>query len=388
MAHIFEEFMKKAFYIICLFFISTLFAEEFCNGEFWYEINKNDEVIIFEYMSKKGFVQIPSEIDGKKVKGIRNTTFERTNFISSVTIPDSVELIESGVFMRCNALIGVTVSDKNENFEIVDDVLYNKKEKSVVSCFSTKANIVIPYGIEKIGNKAFAYCDSLVSLTIPDTVVEIGDEAFVFCKAISVINIPNFINKIGAFAFNHCKSLKTLTMPNTVNVIGDGVFAGCSLLKNVDFSEDNENFVIIDNILYNKTERTVVSCFSDKKNIVIPAGIERICKKAFAYCDSIYSVSIPNSVKLIDDSAFFQCKSLVAVKIPYSVTKLGDEAFASCKLLSSIYVPDSVITIGNNVFNDYNLKFFVVHCGLESCAEEYCKKNNIKYSIVPNWLKK
>ena len=48
MAHIFEEFMKKAFYIICLFFISTLFAEEFCNGEFWYEINKNDEVIIFE----------------------------------------------------------------------------------------------------------------------------------------------------------------------------------------------------------------------------------------------------------------------------------------------------------------------------------------------------
>ncbi len=239
--------MKKAFYIICLFFISTLFAEEFCNGEFWYEINKNDEVIIFEYMSKKGFVQIPSEIDGKKVKGIRNTTFERTNFISSVTIPDSVELIESGVFMRCNALIGVTVSDRNENFEIVDDVLYNKKEKSVVSCFSTKENIVISYGIEKIGNKAFAYCDSLVSLTIPDTVVEIGDEAFVFCKAISVINIPNFINKIGAFAFNHCKSLKTLTMPNTVNVIGDGVFAGCSLLKNVDFSEDNENFVIIDN---------------------------------------------------------------------------------------------------------------------------------------------
>ena len=239
--------------------------------------------------------------------------------------------------------------------------------------------VVIPEEINgkpviEIQTRAFVMCDSLKAVKLSDSIKEIGDEAFVFCKAISVINIPNFINKIGAFAFNHCKSLKTLTMPNTVNEIGDGVFAGCSLLKDVDFSEDNENFVIIDNILYNKTERTVVSCFSDKKNIVIPAGIERICKKAFAYCDSIYSVSIPNSVKLIDDSAFFQCKSLAAVKIPYSVTKLGDEAFASCKLLSSIYVPDSVITIGNNVFNDYNLKFFVVHCGLESCAEQYCKK--------------
>jgi hypothetical protein len=380
--------MKKALYIICLFFVSVLFAEEFSYGDFLYKINENDEVILTKCKITNGFVQIPSEINGKKVTTIENDIFKYDNYISSIEIPDSVEKIYSGVFSTCQSLVSVTLSENNENFAIIDNILYNKKEKSVVSCFSTNANIVIPYGIERIGNKAFAYCDSLVSLTIPDTVVEIGDEAFVFCKAISVINIPNFINKIGAFAFNHCKSLKTLTMPNTVNVIGDGVFAGCSLLKNVDFSEDNENFVIIDNILYNKTERTVVSCFSDKKNIVIPAGIERICKKAFAYCDSIYSVSIPNSVKLIDDSAFFQCKSLVAVKIPYSVTKLGDEAFASCKLLSSIYVPDSVITIGNNVFNDYNLKFFVVHCGLESCAEQYCKKNNIKYSIVPNWLKK
>lgn len=380
--------MKKALYIICLFFVSVLFAEEFSYGDFLYKINENDEVILTKCKITNGFVQIPSEINGKKVTTIENDIFKYGNYISSIEIPDSVEKIYSGVFSTCQSLVSVTLSENNENFAIIDNILYNKKEKSVVSCFSTNANIVIPYGIERIGNKAFAYCDSLVSLTIPDTVVEIGDEAFVFCKAISVINIPNFINKIGAFAFNHCKSLKTLTMPNTVNEIGDGVFAGCSLLKNVDFSEDNENFVIIDNILYNKTERTVVSCFSDKKNIVIPAGIERICKKAFAYCDSIYSVSIPNSVKLIDDSAFFQCKSLVAVKIPYSVTKLGDEAFASCKLLSSIYVPDSVITIGNNVFNDYNLKFFVVHCGLESCAEQYCKKNNIKYSIVPNWLKK
>ena len=218
--------MKKAFYIICLFFISTLFAEEFCNGEFWYEINKNDEVIIFEYMSKKGFVQIPSEIDGKKVKGIRNTTFERTNFISSVTIPDSVELIESGVFMRCNALIGVTVSDKNENFEIVDDVLYNKKEKSVVSCFSTKANIVIPYGIEKIGNMAFSKCEAILSVNIPDTVTEILPAAFSNCSKLITINIPDSVKKIGDGVFFGCTSLEEISISNSVEVIGNGVFAG------------------------------------------------------------------------------------------------------------------------------------------------------------------
>ena len=385
MAHIFEEFMKKTFYIICLFFISTLFAEEFCNGEFWYEINKNDEVIIFEYMSKKGFVQIPSEIDGKKVKGIRNTTFERTNFISSVTIPDSVELIESGVFMRCNALIGVTVSDKNENFEIVDDVLYNKKEKSVVSCFSTKANIVIPYGIEKIGNMAFSKCEAILSVNIPDTVTEILPAAFSNCSKLITINIPDSVKKIGEGVFWGCTSLEEISISNSVEVIGNGVFAGCDSLKNVNIPEDNEKYVVLDNILYNKKEKSLLSCFSRKKNIVIPYGIEKIESSAFEYCTSIIGVDIPSSVKIIGSMSFFGCYSLSAIAIPDSVELIEYWAFGLCKALASFYVYHSVPCIEEKIFLDND--YVVVHCNEGTSVEKYCKENNIKYSITPEWLK-
>ena len=85
--------MKKALYIICLFFVSVLFAEEFSYGDFLYKINENDEVILTKCKITNGFVQIPSEINGKKVTTIENDIFKYGNYISSIEIPDSVEKI-------------------------------------------------------------------------------------------------------------------------------------------------------------------------------------------------------------------------------------------------------------------------------------------------------
>ena len=80
--------MKKALYIICLFFVSVLFAEEFSYGDFLYKINENDEVILTKCKITNGFVQIPSEINGKKVTTIENDIFKYGNYISSIEIPN------------------------------------------------------------------------------------------------------------------------------------------------------------------------------------------------------------------------------------------------------------------------------------------------------------
>ena len=78
--------MKKALYIICLFFVSVLFAEEFSYGDFLYKINENDEVILTKCKITNGFVQIPSEINGKKVTTIGNDIFKYGNYISSINV--------------------------------------------------------------------------------------------------------------------------------------------------------------------------------------------------------------------------------------------------------------------------------------------------------------
>ena len=377
--------MKKALYIICLFFVSVLFAEEFSYGDFLYKINKNDEVILTKCKITNGFVQIPSEINGKKVRTIENDIFKYGNYISSIEIPDSVEKIYSGVFSTCQSLVSVTLSENNENFAIIDNILYNKKEKSVVSCFSTKVNIVIPYGIEKIGNMAFSKCEAILSVNIPDTVTEILPAAFSNCSKLITINIPDSVKKIGDGVFFGCTSLEEISISNSVEVIGNGVFAGCDSLKNVNIPEDNEKYVVLDNILYNKKEKSLLSCFSRKKNIVIPYGIEKIERRAFEYCTSISGVDIPSSVKIIGDMSFFGCYSLSAIAIPDSVELIESWAFGLCKALASFYVYHSVPCIEEKIFLDND--YVVVHCNEGTSVEKYCQENNIKYSITPEWLK-
>ena len=273
----------------------------------------------------------------------------------------------------------------NENFAIIDNILYNKKEKSVVSCFSTKANIVIPYGIERIGNMAFSKCEAILSVNIPDTVTEILPAAFSNCSKLITINIPDSVKKIGEGVFWGCTSLEEISISNSVEVIGNGVFAGCDSLKNVNIPEDNEKYVVLDNILYNKKEKSLLSCFSRKKNIVIPYGIEKIERRAFEYCTSISGVDIPSSVKIIGDMSFFGCYSLSAIAIPDSVELIESWAFGLCKALASFYVYHSVPCIEEKIFLDND--YVVVHCNEGTSVEKYCQENNIKYSITPEWLK-
>lgn len=59
---------------------------------------------ILKYIGKEKIVNIPAEIDGKKVDKIGNGVFMRSE-VTSVSIPDSVTKIERGAFSGCKATI-------------------------------------------------------------------------------------------------------------------------------------------------------------------------------------------------------------------------------------------------------------------------------------------
>lgn len=78
-------------------------------------------------------------------------------------------------------------------------------------CFAgneTLTTVILPDTLEVIGPEAFAGCTALRGIYIPDNVTVIGDGAFRGCTNLEAIDLPGTINTIGSEAFQDCEKLE------------------------------------------------------------------------------------------------------------------------------------------------------------------------------------
>lgn len=78
---------------------------------------------------------------------------------------------------------------------------------------------------------------------------------------------------------------------------------------------------------------------------------------------------------------FMNCSGLKKVELHESLNAIGERAFFGCSSLDFIVIPDSVQQIGQDAFTGTD-DMFIVQCSFGSFAEQYCRKNKIKYQLV------
>lgn len=93
--------------------------------------------------------------------------------------------------------------------------------------------LIISNDIDKIGGRAFAYCENLISVVIGDSVTSIGYRAFWNCSSLTSVTIGDSVTSIGGQAFAYCSGLTSITIPDSVTSIGDSAFFNCSKLANM-----------------------------------------------------------------------------------------------------------------------------------------------------------
>ena len=164
--------------------------------------------------------------------------------------------------------------------------------------------LIIPEGVTKIGNGAFANLSGLKTIIIPGTVEEIGANAFTNNADLTRVVLSEGIKTIGAEAFKECDNLTTIELPESLTSIGGSAFQACAKLDNV----------------------------------TIPSQITVIRSYTFYGCNNLTNISLPENLQTISSGAFLDCRKLDNIYISKNVNQIATGVFSNCPNLVNIEI--------------------------------------------------
>lgn len=308
--------------------------------------------------------------------GDKVTTLDRDSLsslsIDTLYIGKNVKTIYGDSFEGAS-IENIVIDENNPYYVMKDNVLYSKDMKTLVKCFVNivppNATFDIPETVTKIETKAFkgktysafnlpenlqyigdyAFCDSdrFSNLSVPDTVTYIGEGAFSGCYSLSDIKLPSTLKSIPNKAFVECENLKSINIPSSVQKIGVQAFSSSGIskidlpasvkaisiyafgfqntLKYISVDKNNNNFTVVDNVLFSKDKSKLVLYPSNKSDssYTIPSGTKEICARAFSNNNYIKNITIPSSVSIIRGKGFITLSKVKSYKVPSSVKTFG-----------------------------------------------------------------
>ena len=260
---------------------------------------------------------------------IENYAFENCTKLTSVTIPDGVELFGYSVFTGCESLNEIIINATSTTFTL-DNMYDSWYEEKIPPVFRD-----LPDGEIYLGKVLVGYKGEMPENT--DIIIKDGTTA------------------ISQGAFLGKNNLNSITIPNSVEAIGERAF-DCNNLTAINVSEDNEVYSSVDGVLF-KDNGTILVQYPASKldtSYTVPDEVNIIYGSAFEYCKNIEEVTFPESLEILGNSSFSGCKELKKVNMPSTLEYLGMNAFSDCSSLEEAIIPYGISDVNYDEYKNCN----------------------------------
>ncbi|MCD7716985.1 MAG: leucine-rich repeat domain-containing protein [Lachnospiraceae bacterium] len=271
----------------------TVNAETIISGGFEGEIYTDGTVMITGYTGSDEDLVIPKTINGFTVIAIGTSAFNKCSSLVSVTIPNTVTVIEDYAFSNCSSLVTVDIPD---SVTLIGQGAFD-------NCTSL-IDIEIPEGLTTIEYYTFSGCNSLSNIEIPDSVEII--ERYAFSETCYTENSENWTDGVlyignwlieadsekvtGIYSiregtigiansgFSGCSDLIGVEVPSTLKNIPGSAFFNCNSLETITVSADNLYYISADGILFTKDKTELIRYPAGKGDSYyqIPDGVKSI----------------------------------------------------------------------------------------------------------------
>lgn len=217
------------------------------------------------------------------------------------------------------------VAEGNPRYRAADGMLIDETRHTVISGVQS-GKVVIPEGVEIIGEHAFDYC-RVNELVLPESLREIGAYAFYQNDGLSSVSFPASLEKIHASAFLYTQVkvlppcvLKLESEPHLLER-RDGIDSRDGKWKYILFTDDSCAITG-----FNPPEKA-------KGTLAIPDRIDGhpVAAVLFtvSYCYLYDSLKIPEGVRLLAKNAFNNF-TILKVQLPKSLEEVHPDAFHLC----------------------------------------------------------
>ena len=288
--------------------------------------------------------------------------FNHCSAVTTIYIPKSVTTFAPSAIYNCLSLKTLTCSIDHldyPSYPELETVILNNGTTFRSSLFSSCENlssITLPDTLEIIESSAFSNCQKITSITIPSSVTEIRANAFSGCSALESVYTESLQSWFNIYFYStdanpliYADNLyiggalcTDLVIPSEITYIPENAFAGYKGLSSVTLHSDmtigTDAFYMCDNI-----EKVNIPTISDWL--------------------SVYFTSEFSNPVYLSGALYVGDELLVDLVIPEGTEKINNYAFAGNTALETAYIPKSISDIGACLFSEAtNLKEIICCC--------------------------